>query len=132
LSTRSDLPPRLIAPASADFGRVDKRRGAIRFNQVPTPTDWKKSDDCTIEPALQDEEVLKEKFPKGYKVVKPYLRIFPIRASKGAAPIKSQRKSGSPHGDFRDARAGWQAIHLSSNSPSCSNCGFDGIFSRDK
>jgi thioredoxin-dependent peroxiredoxin len=45
--------------------------------QVATPADWKKGEDCIIVPALQDEKVLKEKFPKGYKVVKPYLRITP-------------------------------------------------------
>ena len=44
---------------------------------VATPADWKKGEDCIIVPALQDEKVLKEKFPKGYKVVKPYLRITP-------------------------------------------------------
>jgi thioredoxin-dependent peroxiredoxin len=26
---------------------------------------------------LQDPEVIKQKFPKGYKAVKPYLRITP-------------------------------------------------------
>jgi alkyl hydroperoxide reductase subunit AhpC len=44
---------------------------------VATPADWKKGEDCIIVPSLQDEKVLKEKFPKGYKVVKPYLRITP-------------------------------------------------------
>jgi len=44
---------------------------------VATPADWKKGEDCIIVPALQDPEVLKQKFPKGYKVVKPYLRITP-------------------------------------------------------
>ena len=42
--------------------------------QVATPADWKKGEDVIIVPALQDSEVLKQKFPKGYKVVKPYLR----------------------------------------------------------
>jgi len=45
--------------------------------QVATPADWKKGEDCIIVPALQDEKVLKEKFPKGYKALKPYLRITP-------------------------------------------------------
>ena len=27
--------------------------------------------------ALQDPDVIKQKFPKGYKAVKPYLRITP-------------------------------------------------------
>ncbi len=45
--------------------------------QVATPADWKKGDDVIIVPALQDPEVIKQKFPKGYKAVKPYLRITP-------------------------------------------------------
>ena len=44
---------------------------------VATPADWKKVDDVIIVPALQDPEVIKQKFPKGYKAVKPYLRITP-------------------------------------------------------
>lgn len=44
---------------------------------VATPVDWKYGDDVVIAPALQDEDELKTKFPKGYKVVKPYLRITP-------------------------------------------------------
>ena len=34
---------------------------------VATPADWKSGEDCIIVPALQDEKVLKEKFPKGYR-----------------------------------------------------------------
>jgi alkyl hydroperoxide reductase subunit AhpC len=45
--------------------------------QVATPADWKQGDDCVIVPSLQDPEELKKKFPKGYKAVKPYLRITP-------------------------------------------------------
>ena len=45
--------------------------------QVATGADWKKGEDCIIVHSLQDPAVLKEKFPKGYKVVKPYLRITP-------------------------------------------------------
>ncbi len=41
---------------------------------VATPANWKKGEDVIIVPSLQDPEVLKQKFPKGYKVVKPYLR----------------------------------------------------------
>ncbi|WP_287127634.1 peroxiredoxin [Candidatus Cyanaurora vandensis] len=44
---------------------------------VATPVNWQDGDDCVIVPALQDPEVLKEKFPKGYTVVKPYLRMTP-------------------------------------------------------
>ncbi|MEA5599021.1 peroxiredoxin [Rivularia sp. UHCC 0363] len=44
---------------------------------VATPADWKDGDDCVIVPTLKDPEVLKEKFPKGYEEVKPYLRMTP-------------------------------------------------------
>ncbi|MET0287605.1 MAG: peroxiredoxin [Polyangiales bacterium] len=45
--------------------------------QVATPVNWKDGDDVVIVPALQDPEVLKQKFPKGYRAVKPYLRLTP-------------------------------------------------------
>jgi alkyl hydroperoxide reductase subunit AhpC len=44
---------------------------------VATPVDWKYGEDVVIAPAIQDKEELKAKFPKGYTVVKPYLRITP-------------------------------------------------------
>jgi alkyl hydroperoxide reductase subunit AhpC len=44
---------------------------------VATPANWKSGEDVVIIPSLQDEAVLKEKFPKGYKVVRPYLRVTP-------------------------------------------------------
>ncbi len=45
--------------------------------KVATPVNWKQGDDVVIVPALKDEEELKKRFPKGYKVVKPYLRLTP-------------------------------------------------------
>jgi thioredoxin-dependent peroxiredoxin len=44
---------------------------------VATPGNWKDGDDVVIVPSLQDPAVMKEKFPKGWKVVKPYLRMTP-------------------------------------------------------
>ena len=46
-------------------------------HSVATPANWKDGDDVVILPALQDPEVLKQKFPKGYKTLKPYLRTTP-------------------------------------------------------
>jgi len=46
-------------------------------HSVATPVNWKDGEDVIIVPALQDPEVLKQKFPKGFKVIKPYLRITP-------------------------------------------------------
>lgn len=46
-------------------------------HQVATPANWKNGDDVVIAPALQDPETLKTKFPKGFTVVRPYLRLTP-------------------------------------------------------
>jgi alkyl hydroperoxide reductase subunit AhpC len=42
--------------------------------KVATPVNWKDGEDVIIVPSLQDEQELKRLFPKGYKVIKPYLR----------------------------------------------------------
>ena len=44
---------------------------------VATPANWKDGEDCVIVPSLQDPEILKQKFPKGYNVLRPYLRMTP-------------------------------------------------------
>jgi thioredoxin-dependent peroxiredoxin len=44
---------------------------------VATPGNWKQGDDVVIVPSLKDEEVIKQKFPKGYKALRPYLRMTP-------------------------------------------------------
>ncbi|GAA5236362.1 peroxiredoxin [Verticiella sediminum] len=44
---------------------------------VATPANWEDGQDVIIVPSLKDPEVLKEKFPKGYTEVKPYLRVTP-------------------------------------------------------
>jgi alkyl hydroperoxide reductase subunit AhpC len=46
-------------------------------HSVATPVNWKDGDDVVILPSLQDPEVLKTKFPKGYNALRPYLRITP-------------------------------------------------------
>jgi alkyl hydroperoxide reductase subunit AhpC len=53
--------------------------------QVATPVNWKEGDDCIIVPALSDEQA-KEKFPGGWKTLKPYLRMV-------AQPGKSKSQS---------------------------------------
>lgn len=45
-------------------------------HQVATPANWKSGEDVIIVPAVSDEEA-KEKFPGGWKTLKPYLRIVP-------------------------------------------------------
>lgn len=43
---------------------------------VATPADWQDGDDVIVVPAISTEDAQK-KFPKGVKVVKPYLRYTP-------------------------------------------------------
>ncbi len=45
--------------------------------QVATPANWKDGEDVVIVPSLKDPEELKQRFPKGYTEVKPYLRMTP-------------------------------------------------------
>lgn len=44
---------------------------------VATPADWKPGQDCIILPHVTDPATLKQKFPKGWKEIKPYLRMTP-------------------------------------------------------
>jgi len=44
--------------------------------QVATPADWKHGEDCVVVPAIKTEDI-PAKFPKGFKEVKPYLRMTP-------------------------------------------------------
>lgn len=44
--------------------------------QVATPVNWKDGDDVIITTAVSDEDA-KAKFPKGWKALKPYLRVTP-------------------------------------------------------
>ena len=45
-------------------------------HKVATPVNWKHGEDVIIVPAVSDEEA-KQRFPDGWKTVKPYLRIVP-------------------------------------------------------
>ncbi len=45
--------------------------------KVATPANWKDGGDCVIVPSLQDPEELKKRFPKGFKALRPYLRMTP-------------------------------------------------------
>ena len=45
--------------------------------KVATPVNWKDGQDVIIPPAIQDPEELKKNYPKGFKVIKPYLRTTP-------------------------------------------------------
>jgi thioredoxin-dependent peroxiredoxin len=69
-------------PASAgrNFNEVLRVIDSLQLtdsHSVATPGNWQNGDDVVIVPSLQDPEVIKQKFPKGYKALKPYLRITP-------------------------------------------------------
>jgi alkyl hydroperoxide reductase subunit AhpC len=46
-------------------------------HKVATPANWKQGDDVVIVPSIQDPKELAERFPKGFKAVRPYLRMTP-------------------------------------------------------
>jgi alkyl hydroperoxide reductase subunit AhpC len=46
-------------------------------HKVATPANWQQGDDVVIVPSLKDEEEIKQRFPKGYKAVTPYLHLTP-------------------------------------------------------
>ena len=45
-------------------------------HKVATPVNWQQGEDVIIVPAVSDEDA-KAKFPKGWKTLKPYLRVTP-------------------------------------------------------
>ncbi|HWZ36132.1 MAG TPA: redoxin domain-containing protein, partial [Mucilaginibacter sp.] len=46
------------------------------YHSVATPADWKDGEDVVVVPAIKTEDI-PAKFPKGFKEVKPYLRLTP-------------------------------------------------------
>jgi alkyl hydroperoxide reductase subunit AhpC len=46
-------------------------------HSVATPGNWKPGEDVVILPSLQDPAVLAAKFPRGFRALKPYLRLTP-------------------------------------------------------
>jgi len=47
------------------------------YHKVATPGNWQDGDDVVIVPSLQDPAEIAERFPKGHKVIRPYLRMTP-------------------------------------------------------
>ncbi len=78
-----DKKVKLIITYPASTGRnVDELLRVIDSLQltanysVATPVNWTDGDDVIIVPAVSDEDA-KAKFPKGWKALKPYLRVTP-------------------------------------------------------
>jgi alkyl hydroperoxide reductase subunit AhpC len=78
-----DKAVKLIITYPASTGRnfqeilrvIDSLQLTANFS-VATPADWKDGEDVVVIPAIKTEDI-PAKFPKGYKAVKPYLRITP-------------------------------------------------------
>jgi len=69
-------------PASTgrDFNEILRVIDSLQLTDnyaVATPANWRDGQDCVIVPSLTDPEELKRRFPKGFKAVKPYLRMTP-------------------------------------------------------
>ena len=68
------------APTGRNFDEILRVVDALQLtdkHSVATPVNWKQGGECIILPSIQDPEVLKQKFPQGFKALKPYLRITP-------------------------------------------------------
>ncbi len=71
----------LTYPASAgrNFDEILRVIDSLQLtatHSVATPANWKNGDDVIIVPSVSDEAA-KEKFPEGWKTLKPYLRVVP-------------------------------------------------------
>lgn len=69
----------LIYPmvAGRNFDEVLRLLDALQLNArhtVATPVNWRPGDDVIIPPAVTDEQA-REKYPNGWKTLKPYLRV---------------------------------------------------------
>ena len=78
-----DKAVKLIITYPASTGRnfqevlrvIDSLQLTANFS-VATPADWKEGEDVIVVPAIKTEDAI-AKFPKGVKVIKPYLRYTP-------------------------------------------------------
>jgi len=71
----------IVYPASTgrnfdELLRVIDSLQLTAYHKVATPANWKNGDDCVVSPAIKTEDI-PEIFPKGHKVIKPYLRTTP-------------------------------------------------------
>lgn len=71
----------LVYPMTSgrNFDEILRLLDSIQLNArhtVATPVNWKNGDDVIIPPSVSDEAA-REKFPQGWKTLKPYLRVTP-------------------------------------------------------
>ncbi|MCC8426036.1 peroxiredoxin [Mucilaginibacter sp. UR6-11] len=60
----------------AEILRVIDSLQLTAYYSVATPADWKDGEDVVVVPAIKTEDI-PAKFPKGFREVKPYLRLTP-------------------------------------------------------
>ena len=82
LDPRKKVRAMITYPASTgrDFNEILRVLDSLQLTdqyQVATPANWRQGDECVIVPSLTDPEEIKKKFPKGYRALKPYLRLTP-------------------------------------------------------
>ena len=46
-------------------------------HKVATPANWKHGEEVVIVPSLTDPEEIARRFPKGHRVIRPWLRMTP-------------------------------------------------------
>ena len=71
--------------AGRNFDEILRLIDALQLSDeypVATPVNWRPGEDVIIAPSLKDPEVLKEKFPQGWKELRPYLRVTPQPTKK--------------------------------------------------
>jgi alkyl hydroperoxide reductase subunit AhpC len=71
----------IIYPASTgrNFNEIIRVIDSLQLTynyQVATPANWQQGQEVVILPSVSDEE-LKDQFPKGHTMIKPYLRLTP-------------------------------------------------------
>lgn len=67
------------AATGRNFNEILRVLDALQLTanySVATPADWKDGDDCIVVNTIATEDI-PAKFPKGHKVIKPYLRTTP-------------------------------------------------------
>lgn len=68
------------APTGRNFAEIMRALDALQLTDgysVATPVNWTDGDEVIILPTIKDKAELESKFPKGYKELKPYLRMTP-------------------------------------------------------
>jgi len=72
----------LTYPASTgrNFGEILRVIDSLQLTdnfKVATPADWTDGEEVVIVPSLTDPDEIARRFPKGYKELRPYLRMTP-------------------------------------------------------